>query len=122
MNAGTPFEIASTPVTAEQPEANALSSSSTPTVAVTGKRSGEPITATGCERKGPTTITAKTLRMNTSVGSNRKRADSAMPNMLSAVSSSRPIRQTASRWCDSAGKTLPRLAAPAARLTATVST
>ena len=42
--------------------------------------------------------------------------------MLTAVSSTSPTSATSSRWCDSAGKTLARLAAPAARLTATVST
>ena len=47
-NAGTPFEIASTPVTAEHPDANALSSSTMPSASVTGNRSGVPITATGC--------------------------------------------------------------------------
>jgi hypothetical protein len=60
--------------------------------------------------------------MNTAVGTSSNFADSVMPNMFTAVSRARPARATSSRWCESAGKTLPRLAAPAARLTATVST
>jgi len=36
LNAGTPLEIASTPVSAVQPDANACSTSSTPTVASCG--------------------------------------------------------------------------------------
>jgi len=62
------------------------------------------------------------LTMNTAVGTIRSFADSAMPNMFTAVSKARPTRLTSNRWCASAGNTLPRLAAPAARLTATVST
>ena len=120
--AGTPFEIASTPVTAEHPDANALSSSTIPSDAVTGKCCAVPTTATGCEWNAPSTITASVLTMNTAVGSNSSRADSAIPNMLTAVSSASPTSETSSRWCESAGNTLPRLAAPAARLTATVST
>ena len=79
--------------------------------------------ATGCEWNGPTTITASMLTMNTAVGSISSFADSAIPNMLIAVRiTSADQRDTSSRWCASAGNTLPRLAAPAARLTATVST
>ena len=81
-----------------------------------------PITATGWERNDPTTITARMLTMNTAVGSISTLADSAIPNMFTAVSSASPISDTSSRWCERAGNTLPRLAAPAARLTATVST
>ena len=122
-NAGTPFAIASTPVTAEHPEANAFSSSTIPSDSSTGNGAGcVPITATGWEWNAPTTITARMLTMNTAVGSISSLADSAIPNMLTAVSSASPISDTSSRWCASAGNTLPRLAAPAARLTATVST
>ncbi len=62
------------------------------------------------------------LTRNTAVGSTSSFADSVIPNMLTAVRISSPIRDTRSRWCESDGNTLPRLAAPAARLTATVST
>ena len=60
--------------------------------------------------------------MKITVGISSSRADSAIPNMLTAVRITRPISETSSRWCASPGNTLPRLAAPAARLTATVST
>ena len=60
--------------------------------------------------------------MNTAVGSISNLADSVMPNMFTVASSASPASDASSRWCESAGKTLPRLAAPAARLTATVST
>ena len=47
-NAGTPFEIASTPVTAEHPEANAFSSSTIPTASSALNGASEvPIVATG---------------------------------------------------------------------------
>ncbi len=121
--AGTPLAIASTPVTAEQPEANAFSSRTIPSAVVgwIGPRF-EPMRATGWGWNAPTTIVARMLTMKTAVGAISSFADSAMPNMLTAVSSARPASETSSRWCASAGKTLPRLAAPAARLTATVST
>ena len=62
------------------------------------------------------------LTMKISVGSISSRADSAIPNMLTTVRTASPTSDTSSRWCASPGNTLPRLAAPAARLTATVST
>ena len=67
---------------------------------------GVPIGATGCGWKGPTTMTAKMLTMNTPVGSMSTLADSAIPTMLIAVKSNSPIRQTGSRWCASDGNTL----------------
>ena len=81
-----------------------------------------PIWATGCERNRPTTIVANTLTRNSAAGPIRSLADSLIPNMLITVRISSPASETGSRWCESEGNTLPRLAAPAARLTATVST
>jgi hypothetical protein len=49
-------------------------------------------------------------------------ADSLIPNMFTIVNSANPMSDTSSSWCESDGNTLARLAAPAARLTATVST
>jgi hypothetical protein len=46
-NAGTPLEIASTPVRAVQPAAKACRTSSTPTVAVAGGRGAVPAAGTG---------------------------------------------------------------------------
>ena len=70
----------------------------------------------------PITIVASMLRMKTPAGKISTLADSLIPNMLTAVSSATPITETSSRWWANPGNTLPRLAAPAARLTATVST
>ena len=92
----------------------------TVTVVVAWIGIGVPIWATGWGWNGPTMRTAKMLTMNTSVGSIRNRADSVIPTRLIAVSSTSPTRQIASRSCASPGNTLARLAAPAARLTATV--
>ena len=121
-NAGTPLEIASIPVTAEQPAANALSSSRIPSVSVAGNVSLVPIIATGWDRSAPTTIVAKMLIRNRKVGATSSRADSWIPNMFTTVSIRSPAMLTNSRWCERPGNTLPRLAAPADRLTATVST
>ena len=97
--------IASTPVTAEHPEAKALRISTIPSAVVgrIGPRL-EPIRATGWAWNGPTMITARTLTTNTAAGSMRSFADSAIPNMFTAVSTARPIRPTARRWWASAGK------------------
>jgi hypothetical protein len=50
------------------------------------------------------------------------RALSAMPHKFTAVIKTRPIRHSASMWWVNEGKRRGRFAAPAARLTATVST
>ena len=115
--------IASTPVTAEQPAANALSSSTIPTASVAWIGSLVPITRHRMRMERPRRSAARTmLTRNTAVGGIRNFADSVIPNMFIAVRITSPIRQTGSRWCDSDGNTLARLAAPAARLTATVRT
>jgi len=116
------LEMASTPVTAEHPDANAFRSNRTPTVSVAGNSIGVPMCATGCDRSAPTRIVARMLTMNTTVGSISALADSAIPNMFTVVRITSPTSVTSSRWLASPGNTLPRLAAPAARLTATVST
>ena len=115
--------IASIPVTAEQPAANALSSSRIPnaSVALNGSML-VPITALVCGLTKPTMITAKMLTRNTANGTRSRLADSVIPNMFTAVNSTSPIRATSSRWWANDGNTLPSEAAPAARLTATVST
>jgi hypothetical protein len=121
-NAGTPLEIASTPVTAEQPAANAFSSSRTLSVVVAeiGPRS---VPMCGVRKwNAPMTMIANMLMTNTAIGSIRSRADSAIPNRLTNVRTTSPTSETSSRWSASAGKALPTAAAPAARLTATVST
>ena len=67
-------------------------------------------------------MTPKIAARNATIGSMRTRALSAMPHRLTAVIRTRPVRQIASRWGASEGNAEARLAAPAARLTATVST
>ena len=62
------------------------------------------------------------LTRKIAVGGIRNFADSAIPNMFTAVRITSSIRHTGSRWCASDGNTLARLAAPADRLTATVRT
>jgi len=84
-------------VTAEHPDANALRIKRTPTVSVTGKCIGVPMCATGCDRSAPTTIVASMLTMNTTVGTISALADSAIPNMFSAVRITSPMRLTSSR-------------------------
>ena len=96
-NAGTPLEIASTPVTAEHPDANAFSSNRIPTVSVAWNCSACRSCATGCERSAATTIVARTLTMNTTVGTISALADSAIPNMFTAVRITSPTRHTSSR-------------------------
>jgi len=121
--AGTPLAVASTPVAAEQPVANALSRRMIPIASLAWKGARvRPMCAWVWELTSPITITATVLTTNRSAGAISRRSDSVIPNMLTAVSRTRPTTETSSRWLDSAGKALPRLAAPAARLTATVST
>ena len=110
------------PVTAEHPAANALSSRRIESASVAGNVSFVPTTATGLEWNAPTMIVMKMLTRKIAVGSTSSLADSWIPNMLTTVRISSPIKVTGSRWCARPGNTLARLAAPAARLTATVST
>jgi hypothetical protein len=81
---GTAFAIASTPVSALQPEAKALSSSRTPTLAA-ACAAGCVGSVSGCERIRPTRMTAKIATMNTTVGTIITFADSATPYRLIAV-------------------------------------
>jgi len=93
-----------------------------PSASVIFGTSRRPIVACSPGWTKPTTITANMLRMNTAAGTMSSLADSLIPNMLIPVSTTRPPSDTSRRWPARPGKTLPRLAAPAARLTATVST
>ncbi|SIL91241.1 Uncharacterised protein [Mycobacteroides abscessus subsp. abscessus] len=123
LNAGTPLAIASTPVREEQPAAKALRTRTIPS-ALTGSTgpSSLPMTATGVECVKPNTITARMQAMNSSVGSISTLADSLMPIRLITVSIANPINVMDNRCGARTGKALARLAAPAARLTATVNT
>jgi hypothetical protein len=114
--------MASMPVRAEQPAAKAFRIRITPSASLTATGSAIPTTAAGCERSRPTMMTPKIAHRNAAIGAMRKRALSAMPHRLTAAIPARPVRHIASRSCRSEGNTDARLAAPAARLTATVST
>ena len=120
--AGTPLAMASIPVRAEQPAEKAFRIRITPTASVMRTGCAVPTTAAGCERTRPTMMTPKIEARNTTIGSMRTRALSAMPHRLTAVIKTRPVRDITSRWWASDGNAEARLAAPAARLTATVST
>ncbi len=119
---GTPLAMASIPVRAEQPAENALRISTTPRASLMWIGCTLPTSAAGWERVRPTAMTPKIAVRNSTIGSIRKRALSAMPHRLTAVISARPIRHIARRWGAREGNAEARLAAPAARLTATVST
>ena len=81
LNSGTAFAMASTPVSAEQPEANALSSSSRPTASTVEGRWPTGGTS-GWERSRPLTMTMAMARMNRIVGTMNTRADSATPDQV----------------------------------------
>ena len=88
---------------AEQPAANALSSSRMPTVSVACGRWVEGATA-GCERIRPPTMTTAMAKMKTSVGTMNSRADSATPQKLAAVITASTPRQSQTRSGYRAGK------------------
>ena len=81
-----------------------------------------PTTASGCVRNNPAPMTAKTAPRKSSIGSMRTRALSATPYRLTVSDQAGPSRAMPQVWCAERGNTDARLAAPAARLTATVST
>ena len=90
--AGTALAIASTPVSAEQPEANARSSSSTPTDSATCGRCDGGAT-TRLARIRPPMITAAIAAMKASVGAMNSRADSPTPHRLTAGDQGQHDRQ-----------------------------
>ena len=88
--------IASTPVRALQPAANACSTSSTPTVsmarvATTGAPAGLEVGASGWIN--PTAVTTRMAAMKASVGSRKARAPSARPRRLRKVITATMARQ-----------------------------
>ena len=95
-NEGTALAIASTPVSAEQPDANDLSRSSSPIVAVVDGRlvcTG----TTGWDRIRTPPMTAKIPTMKTTVGTMNSRAESAAPHRLAAVIAASTTRQMITR-------------------------
>ena len=76
--------IASTPVSAEQPDANAFRISITPTASAVAGRLCAGATA-GWDRTSPPMMTAAIATMNRMVGTMKRRADSATPHRFAAV-------------------------------------
>ena len=120
-NCGTELAIASTPVSAEQPDAKDLSTSSTPTVSVAcGMVRG--IGTAGWARSRPTPITRKIAAMNAMVGTMKIRADSATPHRFTAVIRASTARQSQTRAPYSAGNAAVSASTPAETPTAAFST
>ena len=120
-NCGTELAIASTPVRAEQPEANALSISNAPTVSVAGasvRVSG----AAGCDLTSPAMITITMAAMNSSVGSAKTFADSETPHRFTAVISASAARHSHTLAPYSDGNAAVRASMPADTPTAAFST
>ncbi len=113
--------IASTPVSAEQPDANAFRTSSTPTVSVACGSVCDSGTA-GCARNSPTMITRKIATMNAIVGTMKIRAASAIPHMFAAVIRASTARQSQTRAPYSAGNAAVSASTPADTPTAAFST
>jgi hypothetical protein len=115
--------MASTPVSALQPAANAIKMSSTPTAATAvGTATWICAPATGRERNNPATMTTEIPTMNTAVGNSTAGALVANPRRLSAVSTASPPREMGRLSGASPGKADTKAATPAAIDTATVST
>ncbi|CAM5408241.1 hypothetical protein STANM309S_06377 [Streptomyces tanashiensis] len=100
-NDGTALAIASTPVNAEQPEANAFSRSKAPTVVALSARTeacpSEAAVETGASRNSPTAIMTRIAPTKTAVGTMNARAESTIPRRFTAVMSTRTPRQITSR-------------------------
>jgi hypothetical protein len=120
-NSGTALAMASTPVSAEQPEANARRMRRSPTVSVAGPMWWSSGTA-GWARSRPPRITAAMATMNSSVGTVKTLADSATPHRFSPVITASAARQSQTRPPYSAGNAEVRAAMPADTPTAAFST
>ena len=123
LNAGTPFDTASTPVIAVQPFEKAVRSRKS----VNGWFSiGAGLTAgTGCTVPAstchaPTTINISVLTMKKYVGTAKIRPDSRMPRRLPIISSRTNPRVSSTRLTCHCGNAEVSAATPAAMLTATV--
>ena len=96
-NSGTAFAIASTPVSATLPDANAFSRSRMPTVIVV--EDADPCgNGSGCERTRPPMMTAKIATMKMMVGAMNSRADSATPQRFAAVITASTTRHSNTRY------------------------
>ena len=120
-NCGTALAMASTPVSAEHPDAKARSSNSRLTAVTVCGRCWTGATA-GVERTSPATMTAPMAMMNRSVGMMNARAASATPHMLTPVMMPSTARHSHTLPPYSAGNADVRAATPADTPTAALST
>ena len=123
LNAGTPFDTASTPVMAVQPLENAVSSrKSVNGSPVDGDGPGGTTgsTAPMATRPSPTATRISVHTMKKYVGIEKIWPDSRMPRRLPSISSSTNPSVISIRLTCQAGKADVSAATPAAMLTATV--
>jgi hypothetical protein len=131
--AGTPLEIASTPVSAAHPEENARASRVSSPIVVNG--SSQPgsgwtvrsaLSTSGrspmASRIRPTAAMPRTATMNRYVGTANRPPDSRMPRRLMAISSTTSAHATTGSCPLSAGNAEAAYCAPEEIETATVST
>ena len=131
--AGTPLLIASTPVSAAQPDAKARSTRNAPARPMSpcskpssGSTSSTALSAMGSDpvakRTNPTTAMDPTPSMNRYVGIAKRVPDSLTPRRLSSVSSTTSPMANDTSWPRSAGSAVAAYWAPEEIDTATVST
>ena len=128
LKAGTPFEIASTPVIAALPEASACSAMKSGTPA--SSPSPCPLVAAACpgsrdpvaSRTSPITISEMTLRMNRYVGAAKIFPDSRTPRRFPSAIRQMKITAIGTRNTCRPGAAAMIAATPADTDTATVST
>ena len=124
LKAGTPLEMASVPVIAEQPAENALStnrrvSPSRPGASPTcGMGSRLPV----AQRNAPTTMSPPQSTMNEYVGMEKSVPDSRSPRRLAKATNNTIATAMTTRQSKSAGNAEVMAATPEATLTATVIT
>jgi hypothetical protein len=123
LNAFTPFEIASTPVSAEAPDANACSSTKTPTApapAAIGSVACTVGQSPAAQRPTPVPTIANITTTNAYVGIANSTPDSRTPRRLTSVSSAMKARQSVTSCPASDRAAEVRASTPAATETATV--
>jgi hypothetical protein len=130
LNAGTPLEIASTPVSAAHPEENVRSSRKANARPVNSRSAAIVRAALGAVRSSPSTKmrTSPVSSMPTMtirkpyVGMANAVPDSRSPRRFIAVSTATAVTATPTLCSATYGSTAPRLATPEETDTATVST
>lgn len=121
-NEGVALAMASTPVSAAQPLANAASSNRMPTVCGVTTTSGAGSGASGSPRHSPTTISTTSAATNTSAGSANSFPPATTPRRLTVVTITSTTRHSGTVHGSSTGNAEVSAATPAATDTATLST